>query len=189
MLDRAALPEPARGRDRVRRRRTALRRSLRQGRPERGDTGRAKTAINSLLCLRSWFGPSAGLPGTSNSVALEVVDHRWVMRPVGVPGAAVDDGDKVVPSSRVTPSLAAPSTAGPPHATQRLLGAGGSGSPPTGRQFVAFARVTPWMADRIRSGTAIRCSSSGFATSSRAALVDERVLVEQQPRVGDRRPG
>jgi hypothetical protein len=55
--------------------------------------GEESNQLASLL--RGWFGPSAGLPGTANSVALEVVDTRWVLRPIGVAAAAVNDGTVV----------------------------------------------------------------------------------------------
>jgi SOS-response transcriptional repressor LexA len=50
---------------------------------------------NLSSLLRGWFGPSAGLPGTSHTVEMEHVDGRWVMRPVGV--AAQPSGSTVVP--------------------------------------------------------------------------------------------
>ncbi len=50
------------------------------------ETGSGDGTLTSLL--RGWFGPSAGLPGTSHSVEMEFVDGRLVMRPVGVSSVA-----------------------------------------------------------------------------------------------------
>lgn len=47
-----------------------------------------------VTLLRGWFGPSAGLPGTSHQVEMELVDNRWVMRPLGL--RAVGTGAAVV---------------------------------------------------------------------------------------------
>jgi superfamily II DNA or RNA helicase/HKD family nuclease/SOS-response transcriptional repressor LexA len=47
-------------------------------------------AGNLTSLLRSWFGPSAGLPGTSHRVEMENIEGRWVMRPVGIAASSTD---------------------------------------------------------------------------------------------------
>jgi len=71
-------------------------------------TGRfVKIALNVATCpgkpgnalhelLRRWFGPSAGLPGTSHRVRLELVGDEWVLSPVDRLAENATDG-KVVP--------------------------------------------------------------------------------------------
>lgn len=50
------------------------------------ESGIGDGTLTSLL--RGWFGPSAGLPGTSQTVEMESVDGQWVMRPLGVSSAS-----------------------------------------------------------------------------------------------------
>ena len=110
--------------------------------------GEESNQLASLL--RSWFGPSAGLPGTSNAVALEVVDDRWVMRPIGVPGAGADDGTQVALFPELRSGLRSIQYRGPARPN-----AAGTWScrlaPPAsiGRGSSLLSRVaTPWMAAR-----------------------------------------
>ncbi len=131
--------------------------------------------------LRGWFGPSAGLPGTSNSVALEVVDDRWVMRPIGVPVAGVDDGTQVALFPSYAVACGAFDLADP--RTQRsgylALSPGTDGVDRTS-QFVAFARGDSMDGgdDPIRHGDPLLFE--WVRDLSRADLLGKRVLIAQQ---------
>ena len=130
--------------------------------------------------LRGWFGPSAGLPGTSNSVALEVVDDRWVMRPIGVPAAAVDDGTLIALFPSYAVACGAFDLADPLTERSGYLELSHSDAVDRTRQFVAFARGDSMDGgdDPIRHGDPLRFE--WVRDVSRAALVGERVLIEQQ---------
>ena len=141
--------------------------------------GEESNQLASLL--RGWFGPSAGLPGTSNAVTLEVLENRWVMRPIGVAATEVDDGTVVALFPSYAVACGAFDLADP--LTQRsghLELSRATNAVDRARQFVAFARGDSMDGgeDPIRHGDPLLFE--WVRDMSRAALVGERVLVEQQ---------
>jgi superfamily II DNA or RNA helicase/diadenosine tetraphosphate (Ap4A) HIT family hydrolase/HKD family nuclease len=130
--------------------------------------------------LRGWFGPSAGLPGTSQSVALEVVDNRWVMRPVGVAANATDDGTVVPLFPSYAVACGAFDAVDPQARRSGYLQLSAGAPVDRVRQFVAFARGDSMDggSDPVQHGDPLLFE--WIRGVGRSSLVGERVIVEQQ---------
>ena len=135
--------------------------------------------------LRGWFGPSAGHPGTSHQVAVEIVDGNLVLRPVAVPAA--DEGQLLIP---LFPTYAIACGAfdatdwsahqAPPSVAPSSLHAGADPS----MQFLCFARGDSMDGgeDPVRHGDLLLLEwARGVSAGD---LVGERVLVEFTERSG-----
>ncbi len=140
-----------------------------------GESGNQLPAL-----LRGWFGPSAGLPGTSNQVTLEVVDGQWVMKPIDV-AATLSDDAAVVPLFADF-AVACGAFDEPDPLTQRsgYLELSDSTGLDRTRHFVAFARGDSMDGggDPIRHGDPLLFE--WVRNVDRSELVGERVLVQQQ---------
>ena len=130
---------------------------------------------NSLhALLRSWFGPSAGHPGTKHTVTLEQVDGRWVMKPVE---AVADGRGQVValfPTYEVACGAVEPTVGEPVEGSAiSLYGAGVDSS----RHFVAYARGDSMSGgpDPILSGDPLLFE--WVRGVDRSELIGQRVLV------------
>lgn len=139
---------------------------------------RPTTAGNALHeILRSWFGPSAGHPGTAHRVEFEEVDGRWIMRPKASP--IVGAGGDVLPFFPSFRVACGTDPSGDPKTWQALPLPFRGAKPPTDQAcFIAQARGDSMDggADPIKEGDFLLFK--WLTNERRADLVGERAIVE-----------
>jgi len=136
------------------------------------------------VLLRGWFGPSAGLPGTSNRVLMAEQQGRWVLEPIGPPAEGSIDGAVVPLFADYAVACGAINAPDPIAERSGWIEIAGESQLDRTMNFVAFARGDSMDggADPIRTGDPLLFEWTGGVNA--AALVGERVIVEHRDSSG-----